>query len=234
MPNARELSITTVKENTLFRAFLFFYPKQYRKRFGEQIFVVFEDMYQEELEKNGRIGINFWIMQFADLSKSIIEQHFDFLDKYGFKKYMRDVLHFNKYNALGILFLLPFISVFLLDIVSRIFQGNLLRPNTLMLHGLYNSPLYWFPILFVWVFLFPVVAVFLNIIPLIKSCLKNRKHILSLTFLNMNFGTLMILFIALSAVACLYLHDFLPCVMTSVLSQGIVKIWHILSVCRNA
>ncbi|HSX10058.1 MAG TPA: hypothetical protein VLF93_07945 [Candidatus Saccharimonadales bacterium] len=234
MSNAQHLSGSTLKEITFFKALLFFYPEPYRKRFGEQILILFEDLYQEELAVNGKIRKIFWIMQIADLSKSIFEQHIDFLGKYGLKKYMKQVLRFNKYNALGIFFLLPFLSVFLIDVLSRILQWNSLRPNEFVSHAFYNTPLYWSPILFTWVFLFPILAVIINVVPLIKNMIKHKRYILTFRFFNLNVITIAILGIALSVVALVILHDFAPCFLRSLFTQGIWQIGHIVSVCKNA
>jgi hypothetical protein len=162
--------------NTLLRILFLLYPLPYRKKFENEMLLVFNDMYQEELTEYGKIRTVFWLSQSVDLFKSIIEQHEEFARKYGFKKYIKNILHINKYNVLGVIFLLPFISMFLVDLSSRILQGDLTHPNTSILHGIYNTPLYWAPILFMWVILFPVLAVITNVIPLLLTLLKHGKH----------------------------------------------------------
>ena len=234
MNKTQELALTTIEKNNWFHVMLFFYPEPFRKKFGEEMLLFLSDVYQEELAKNGKVGISFWMTQGLDISKNIIEEHLNYLGKFGFKKYMKNVLHFNKYNALGIFFLLPFVSMFAIDLVTRLITGNLLRPNVQLLNGIYNSPLYWGPILFMWVILFPLLAVAINVIPLIKNTVKSKNGIWNSTFLKVNLVTLAIILLGLSWVLFLKVHDSVPCFINHIINQGFTDFGHTIKVCKKA
>ena len=84
------LSIPTNAEK-LFNFLLLFYPQQYRKKFGQEMFLLFRDIYQEELTKKGSVSLAFWFTQFGDITKSVIEQHIDMIGKQGMKKYLQQI-----------------------------------------------------------------------------------------------------------------------------------------------
>jgi len=234
MNNSKSIALANTKDHIFLKVLLLLYPLPYRKHFENEMVLVFNDMYEEELQEYGKIRFIFWFSQAIDLLKSVFEQHEDFLRKYGVKKYTRNILHLNKYNILGVFFLLPFVSVFFIDVISRIVQGNLSHPNELVLHGLYNTPLYWFPILFTWVIIFPLLAFAVNVIPLVIKLLMKGRKFTNVLFIKENIVTIAISLTGIFVISLVTLHDFLPCLINSLLVHGGSNLGNIILVCRNA
>src|SRR5437764_252316 len=98
------------------------------------------------------------------------------IKKDGILKYF----HLSIYNILGAIFLLPFISIFTYGLIGRIVQGDLEHYNRSFERVLSHSFLYanYFgkPILlFMVAILLPMLAVLINLIPLIKSLFKAKS-----------------------------------------------------------
>jgi hypothetical protein len=163
MYDATELSVPANAEK-LFNFLLFFYPKQYRKKYEQEMRLLFQDMYQEELIKKGSISLTFWLAQFGDITKSVSEQHINMIQKQGMKKYLEQTLHINKYNVISGIFLLPVIFMTLVEIISRIAQGDLTHYNRPVYAFFSHTFLYWTPIPFIWVILFPLFAALISFI----------------------------------------------------------------------
>jgi len=227
------LPVSTNAEK-LFNFFLLFYPEQYRKKYGQEMLMLFHDMYQEELEKKGNIGVEFWFSQVGDMTKSVIEQHIDMIGKQGMKKYLQNTLHINKYNMVSGIFLLPIFFMTLTEIISRIAQGDLIHYNRPVYAFLSHTPLYWTPVLFTWVILFPLVAALISFIPLVKAISKKNVSIFSFAFLKKNTITIGILLIGFGFIALIKLHDFMPCMFYGITHFGFGQFNHIVSVCRKA
>ena len=49
------------KEQKIFQNLLVLYPEQYRKKFGQEMLFTFEDLYQEKLAIDGKLGVFFWL-----------------------------------------------------------------------------------------------------------------------------------------------------------------------------
>ena len=64
--------------------------------------------------------------------------------------------------------MLPAFTVFMIDILGRIAQGDLTHYNRGIYNFLSHTPLYWTPVLFTWIIAFPAIAIILEIIP--DSC----------------------------------------------------------------
>lgn len=217
-------TISLSRHVVLYKTLLSFYPYQYRKRFGAEMLFVFEELYKEEIAKNGKTGPRFWFSIIRDATQSIIVQHLDSMKKQGIRKYLQQTLHINKYNLVGFILLLPILIVSAIDLISRIMQGNLFRYNRATYAFLSHSFLYKFPVIFIWVVLFPVLAVAINIIPLITK--RDKKHI--------NILSVVVLIAGLSFLAMIKLHDFAPCVVHGLFKVGIGQLPHVISVCRKA
>lgn len=227
MYKTEELTVPITKESFIYKTLLFLYPDQYRKKFGEQMLLVFQDMYEDEYKNFGKIRSVFWLRVSTDALQSIITQHLDFIKKEGLKKYLREVLHVNKYSVIGAILLLPFTTILGLDFVARILQRDLThysRPlNNYFSHiFLYQDhigkiPLLWFVLIF-----FPILSIVLNIIPLHKSFFKNPV-------------TLAILGLAGLALLIVYGHDFVPCIVQGILyHHAIINLPKAILICRNA
>ncbi len=227
------LSVLTNAEK-LFNFLVLFYPEQYRKKYGQEMFMLFQDMYQEELTKNGNIGLGFWFFQVGDITKSIIEQHIDEIGKKGMKKYLQQTFHINTYNVIGGILLLPIFIVFFIDVIARIVQGDLVHYNRPVYAFLSHTFFYQFPIQFTWVVLFPILAVAINIVPLIGNARKKHFNVLNLTFLKRNAISILFLVFGLFFVLLIKFHDFAPCMFYGLTHFGFGQLNHIISVCRKA
>lgn len=229
-----EKSIVVSKTYIFFKNLLLLYPDTYRKTFEEEILITFEDMYQEKLLQDGEIGITFWFQIYMDIVINALEQHRQLLKKQGMKKYTQQTLHINKYNIIGGLLLLPFFSVFLINVSARIAQGDLTHYNRPVYSLLSHSLLYWFPVLFTWVILFPTLAIIINLVPLIKNIIKKHGSLFDFSFIRQNAITLLILAVGIGFLAIIKLHDFAPCFVHGILRFGFEKTFDIISYCRNA
>ncbi len=215
----------------LFNLLLFLYPAEYRQRFGREMRLVFSDMYIDELTKNGRPSLGFWLFQVMDMTTSIIGQHLDLLKKIGVKKYLRQELQVNKYNIVGGFLLLPIITMSVIDLFSRIAQGDLLHYNRASYVFLSHTFLYRTPVLFAWVILFPLLSSVINIIPLIINLRKNASKLL---FIKKNIISIFILSIGFFFVLLIRLHDFAPCVIHGIINIGVNQMPRIINFCKNA
>jgi len=222
------------KAQRIFQNLLLLYPEQYRKRFEDEMLLTFEDLYQEKVALDGQAGVLFWLRISFDIFATALEQQGKQMQKLGMKKYMGKTFHINKYNIIGFVLLLPFFSVFLISILARIAQGDLTHYNRPLNAFLSHSLLYWFPVLFTWVILFPALAVLLNIIPLLKALNKNHGFLFAFFFIKQNAFTLLILAVGLGFLAIIIFHDFAPCFVHGILRFGPGKLPSIVSYCRNA
>src|SRR5258706_8657148 len=197
-----EVSDKTIPTNavTIFRTLLFLYPSAYQKRYAAEISLLFQDLYRDELVKHGKAGIRFWFSQSTDILKSVLGEHINEINKKGMKKYLKQDLYINNYNIFGGLLLMPFIILLGVDLISRIFQSDLT-----------HTPFYWPPFLFVWILLFPAIAVFINLIPIAEYMRKGQKEMFGSLFFKQNIVTLILLGIGLILLTFLPLHDFIPC-----------------------
>lgn len=227
---------TSVPANAekLFVFLLLFYPYQYRKKYGHEMRLLFYDMYHEELRKKGKVGLRFWFFQAVDIAKGIIEQHMDMLKKQGMKKYLKTALNLTEYNLFGAILLLPIFIISCINFISRIVQRDLFGYNRSVYSFFSHTPLYWRPVLFTWVILFPAIAIVINIIGLFKNKHKKRTSLFSIVFLKRNIGSIMVLCASLVVLVMVRFHDFAPCVIHGLMQVGIGRFSHIISVCRNA
>lgn len=233
MSEATNITVPTFAQR-VFAALISFYPIRYQKQFGTEMQLLFLDVYSEELIKKGRVGAIFWLSQIADLTKSIIIQHFFMLQKNGLKKYLRQEGHINKYNFWGGLLLLPILSIFIIDTISRITQGDLTHYNRPVYAFLSHTFLYSYPVLFTWVILFPLLAILINLIPIILNSQKKHASLVDLSFLAKNIISVILICIGLGFLIIIKFHDFAPCTIHGILNVGIGQLPHIISVCKNA
>lgn len=226
--------MTVTREYVFFKTLLLLYPASYLRKFGKEMLITFEDMYQEKMLRDGEIGFTFWFSIFLDIIKSTFEQHRVALKKQGMKKYVNKTLHINRYNVIGTLLLLPFLSVLSIDLLARFAQDDITHYNRPLYLYLSHTVFYWTPILVIWVILFPTLAVLLNLIPLIQNIIKKHGSLFKLSFIKHNALTLTILAIGLGFLAIIKLHDFAPCIFHGLLRFGVGKLPYIFSYCKNA
>lgn len=222
------------RAESVFKTLLWFYPQTFRKRFASQLLLTFDDMYQEEMEKNGRVGIGFWSRIFTDLAISIGTQHLATMKKQGFKTYFRKTLNLNIFNILGFIFLIPFFSLFLIDLIGRLVQGDLFHYNRTFYKVVSQTPLYSSTqALFFWLILLPFLAVSLNLIPLLFWVFQKNELTLKKLLLRNAFSWIVILS-GLFFLLVVFGHDFLPCFVNSILFHSGAGIGTVISVCKNA
>jgi hypothetical protein len=215
----------------LFSLLLLLYPEQYRKKFGQEMHLLFFEMYQEELTTKGSVGFVFLLLQISDITKSVIVQHRDLMTKIGMKKYIQHTLRINKYNMIGFFFLAPFLLMFITDLVSRILQGDLMHYNRPVYHYLSHTPLYWTPILYTIVIMFPLLAIVFNVIPLLQ---QKRKTVFTWFFVRKNLITLLIILAGIGCISIIKLHDFLPCMIHGMLRGGLAHFSQMFPYCQKA
>jgi len=233
MHNTQLVTKTNPAEK-IFDALLLLYPEHYRKQFGKEMKIVFYDMYQEELARHGSVGIRFWISCISDCIKSVVEQHITEIHKKGMKRYLQQTLHINKYNIIGGIFLLPFMTLLFLDVMGRILQGDLVHYNRAWYAAITHSVLYKEPFIIKTIFIYaPVIAIIINVIPFLRSLQTiNKPTIYKLLFANL--FSFIILGMGLFFLVIIYGHDVVPCMAHGLQIKGITNIQTIISVCRNA
>lgn len=150
------------------------------------------------------------------------------------KRYLQDTLNINRYNLFGIFLLLPAFIVFTMDLLSRILQGDLSHYNRPVFRFLSHTPLYCEPVLFIWVIVFPFLAIIVNLIPFFKNLCKKHANIKSLSFIKQNFLTAIILLFAILFILLIRFHDFVPCMVHSILKIGFFQLFNVISVCEKA
>lgn len=217
-----------------FTAFLLLYPESYRRKYGQEMLLVFQDMFLEEQSKKGYVGIEFWFQQSADAMQSIVTQHLSIIMKNGFKKYLQKTLGMNTYNIIASFFLLPIFLVLFIDVISRVVQGDLTHYNRPVYTLLSHTFFYYTPVLFIWVILFPLVALLLTLFSLVKNNKLTKKTLFSRVFVQKNIWNLLMLSFILGFLALIVLHDFLPCTVHGIFRIGIQNLPQILAICRNA
>ena len=218
----------------MYEFLLFLYPESYRQKFGYDMLITFEDMYRERIANQESVGLFFWLTIIFDLIKSASEENKDLMHKRGMKKYLQKTLHLHFFNIIGGILLVPFFSLFVIDVIARIAQGDLTRYNRPLYAFLSHTFLYYTPVLFTIAILFPVLAVLFNIIPIVQNIIKNRRAIKEFSFVKQNTLSILFLLIGLGFLAIIEFHDFAPCFVHGILRFGFTKLPYIISFCRNA
>ena len=159
MVSLSEDAIVEERSDKFYEMLLLLYPEPYQEKFGREMLYAFQDMRAEERTKRGNAGIGFWSSILIDTLLSALHEHGEALRKEGMKKYFYQTLKLNNYNLVSLILLLPFFLVGCIDFMGRVVQGNLGHYNPATYAALSQTPLYWYPILFTWVILFPTLAI---------------------------------------------------------------------------
>ncbi len=234
MYKTEELTLPITKKQSMYETLLRLYPDQYRKRFDEQMLFVFQDQYEEELAKQGHIGSGFWFSVAVDVMYSAAVEHINTMRKQGMKKYVRNTLHINNYNIVGGILLLPIFVVFSIDVFARIAQGDLTHYNRPVYAFMSHTPFYQFPILLTWVLIFPLLAIVINLVPLVKHAIATRRKFIGIAFIQKNVLGIFLVLMALGFLTILALHDFAPCVVNGILAGHLPQFFQLVQYCRNA
>ncbi|MBI3485526.1 hypothetical protein HY025_01125 [Candidatus Daviesbacteria bacterium] len=206
---------------------LSFYPRPYRNEYGGEMKLLFEDLYQEELEKKKDISLGFWIHLILDVIKSTLDQHFELLNKLGLVKYVKSVLGANGFIFLvSLILLLPFITLMSLDTSVFLLTGSreLMKP-------FYNSP-FWGVLVLTVVLILPLITVLLNFLVVFQSVSKKHQHILTVSFISQNIFNLASLMLGLFAIFMLFGHDLFPCIVHQTFQKGLLNFIPNLNYCR--
>ena len=232
MVNLIEHGMVEDKADRFYELLLLLYPEAYRNRFGVEMLYTFQDMRAEERTKHGNPGVGFWSTIVIDTLLSALREHGEALRKEGMKKYLQQTLKLNNYNLVSMILLLPFLIMGCIDLAGRILQGNLGHDNPAIYAALSQTPLYWYPILFTWVILFPILAVIISLIPLAINSKKSSWR--SIDYLKQNPVSVIIITVGILLLAVVILHDFAPCMVNNIMLQGFGHFQSIISLCRNA
>ncbi|HEV2339354.1 MAG TPA: hypothetical protein VGT05_01145 [Patescibacteria group bacterium] len=227
--------IAGAKAEQFYKTLLCMYPEIYRKRFGNEMLFVFQDLYQEESVNHGKADILFWFAIVTDTIKSAMLQHIILIQKHGIKNYF----HINIYNIMGAVFLLPFLMLFCIDFFSRLIQGDFTHYNRVtynyishtMLYNTYNghAPLLWTVLI-----LAPCLAVVINCVPVFASVIQRKIKSTIKTLFLANPLAFVIIAIGAFCLLVVYGHDSIPCVMNRIYNHGFGNVGHMVSFCRNA
>lgn len=189
---------------------------------------VFSEMYSEEKHP----GVFFWSKIISDTALSGINQHLDSLGEKGFKNYLTDTLYINGFNIAGLILLLPAISMLTIDMVARIIQGDLVHYNRPVYNLVSHTFLYQYPILLTWVFIFPTLALILNLLSLILNLSQKKMRIFSLGFIKRNFFNLLFIGVGFFFLALIYGHDIFPCTVHGIIRFGLNNLINSFNYCR--
>lgn len=150
------------------------------------------------------------------------------------KSYFQKTLNLSWQNVLRLILLLPFFTILSIDAISRIIQGDLFHYNRTVYGFLSHTPVYWFPVFFTWIVVFPLLAVLINGVPLVRQIGQKHTSLFSFAFVKQNISSFLLLGIGLAFLAFLPLHDFAPCMLHGILSRGLQELIPLLQYCRNA
>ena len=220
------------KSDRIYAMLLLLYPEPYRKKFDSEMLYTFQDMVAEERANHGWVGVGFWSTIIIDTLRSALHAHREVIRKEGMKKYFRETLNLNNYNLVSLILLLPFLVMGGLDFIGRLAQGDLSHINNALYAALSGSPLYWPPVLFAWVVLFPILAVVISLIPLAIN--RGKSSLPGVVYLRQNMGGVILITVGILLLAAFKLHDFLPCMVNNISVQGFGKLPTIISLCRKA
>ena len=232
MDNISENARVEEISDRLYEMLLLIYPEPYLKKFGREMLYTFQDMREEELAKRGMVGVVFWCGIIIDSLLSALREHNEVIRKDGMKKYLYQTLKLNNYNLVSLILLLPYFIMAVIDLTGRILQGNLGHYNPATYAALSQTPLYWYPILFTWVILFPILAIAISLIPLAM----NGKKIAwpDIAYLRQNPGGVIVITVAALLLATIKLHDFVPCMVHNISMNGFNNLPSIIALCRKA
>lgn len=230
MYDTKNTTVSATKATRVYQTLLALYPHDYQKRFGQEMSIVFHDLYQEELAKNGKVGVGFWLSLSMDTLSSAAKQHMALMQQQGIKNYF----HLSAYNSIGALLLLPFLTLLGLDLLGRLVQGDLTHYNRAWYQAITHSALYREPLLLQLVFVYgPMLAVILNLIPLAASFRTTKKRTLGRLFFANPLGVI-VMGVGFLCLFIVYGHDFAPCMVHGMFSHGFSSFSKLIAVCGNA
>ncbi len=217
--------MTKQNAEKIYRMFLRFYPRSFRQSFEDDLILIFHDMYAD----NNKHSVNFWFSLLGD----IIKTNASSISYFNPQQYMANIssgkIQISVYNMMGGIFLFPFLFALSVDFVSRLIQGNLSHPNNAALSTMNNTFLYNGTILRIWLLVLPALAIIVNVYPLIQRYIHKEKVISMKTIFS-----IIIIFLGLSFIAIVRLHDFAPCVMNGFFLHGNTNLSQLINNCQRA
>jgi hypothetical protein len=209
------------------------YPERFRRRFGREMALVFQDMYRDERTRSGRIGWKFWFGIVYDGMRSLVREHGNELVAAGPKGYLREEWRLKAHNIIAAVCLLPFISLAAIDMLSRVTQGDFGHPNRIVMAALASSPVYHPPVPVIWALVLPVAALIISVVPLTVGVVTSAKPG-SVVFLKIHALEIILGAVSLSCLAVLVLHDFAPCMVRQTINGGLFHLIPTVSYCWKA
>ena len=129
--------------------------------------------------------------------------------KNGMRWTERNKFQIKPYHLISGIFLFPFLIILSIEVLSRVAQGDLVHYNRQVYGFLSQTPIYWLPVLFTWAFLFPLLAVLLNLFTIVKQAKREHERISSLKFIKKNIVSYLFMFTGLAFLAIIAPH-FIP------------------------
>ena len=183
----------------------------------------FNDLCNEKEGGQGQGMVGFALWAFGDTAIGILNEH---LRSSGDNKHMKNT----PIVILSLVFLIPFSIIFALGMAWQ-FLYNLGYASLPDIGTVIPNRDLGFAIIFI----FPVLAFFINFVTLIVGAVKvGPGSVLSIQFAKANFATLAITFLSAGAMIFAFGHDSIPCFVHGVLRQGLGNIWPLINICRNA
>jgi hypothetical protein len=230
MHKTHDVTLSETTATRWYRLLLAVYPRGYQQRFGQEMLFTFHDLYQEELKKYDRVRIAFCVSLFRDALLSATAEHIVMIHKQGIKQYF----HITRYTIIGALLLVPFLTLLGLDVLGRLIQGDLAHYNKSWYAAITQSALYREPLMLQAIFIFaPLLAVVLNLIPILASLRAAKKPTVRTLFLA-NPLALGVSGLGLLCLFIIYGHDVVPCMVNGLFSHGFQTFFNLIAVCRNA
>ena len=104
---------------------------------------------------------------------------------------------------------MPFLIFLSIEVFSRFAQGDLLHYNREIYGVLSQTPFYVLPVLFTWIFLFPLLVVLLNFFMVAKQAKREHERLSSLKFIKKNIMSYLFMLASLAFLAFIAPH-FIP------------------------
>lgn len=201
-----------------YEVLLSLYPREHRKEYGDEMRLLFRDLYQEEHDRHDEIGIGFWFRLTLDVIKSTFVEHILLLKKIGFENYAREIYHLDRPFFVGFILIFPSLLINTIDDVNL-----LLLANNNWLKPIFESE--WGAAVFFICYLFlPLLALLLSMLYIGKTYKGEKHKVISLSFLAHQFPRFVIIFLSVLSILLVIGHDTIPCAIQMVFSKGLLNI----------
>lgn len=214
-----------VKANLIYELLLELYPKNYQKEYGQEMRLLFNDLYREELAYHPEIRLVFWFRLIWDLLITTLEQHLDLISKIGLLKYLKITFNLDTLKLISLLSILPILFFTILDFTTVFLTGSRKTLETI-----YNNPYWVYEITII--FFLPLILFMVNLAFLLKNLGNQKNNPLSLRFLSQHYFEILLGLFCLGILVLAFGHDIIPCTYNNIFSKGFLNIGSILTYCR--